>query len=62
VVDPDDGVPLLLDDALGYADAARVDRVNALLAQVGQRSQVIVLTCSGERFAGIPDARRITLP
>ena len=62
VVDPVDGVPLLLDDALGYADAARVDRVNALLAQVGQRSQVIVLTCSGERFAGIPDARRITLP
>jgi uncharacterized protein YhaN len=61
LVDEEDGVPLILDDALGYADPTRTDRVNTLLADVGEQAQVIVLTCDPDRFAGVPDARTIRI-
>lgn len=61
LVDATDGVPLILDDALGYADPTRTDRVNTLLADVGRHSQVIVLTCDPDRFAGVPDARLLAV-
>ncbi len=59
LVDTEDGVPLILDDALGYADPTRTDRVNTLLADVGTSAQVIVLTCDPDRFAGVPGARLV---
>ncbi len=46
----DDGVPLVLDDALGYTDPERMARLGALLGRV-EDAQVIVLTCVAERFA-----------
>ncbi len=61
LVDEDDGVPLILDDALGYADPTRTDRVNTLLADVGRGSQVIVLTCDPDRFTGVPDAKLLAV-
>lgn len=61
LVDEDDGVPLILDDALGYADPTRTDRVNTLLADVGRTSQVIVLTCDPERFTGVPSANLLNV-
>lgn len=61
LVDRTDGVPLILDDALGYADPTRTDRVNTLLADVGTRSQVIVLTCDPDRFTGVRDARVVAV-
>ena len=61
LVDTEDGVPLILDDALGYADPTRTDRVNTLLADVGKHSQVIVLTCDPDRFAGVPNARLLAV-
>lgn len=61
LVDREDGVPLILDDALGYADPTRTDRVNTLLADVGRTSQVIVLTCDPDRFTGVRAAQVLAL-
>ena len=54
-------VPLWLDDALGHTDPERLATLGPLLASAGEASQVIVLTCSPERFDGVPDARRVSL-
>ncbi|MFU8839275.1 MAG: hypothetical protein ACNA8R_00960 [Nitriliruptoraceae bacterium] len=51
----DGGVPVVLDDTLGYTDPARLERLAALLGRV-RGPQVIVLTCVGSRFAAIPNA------
>jgi AAA ATPase-like protein len=55
------GVPLWLDDALGHTDPQRLSALGPLLAAAGEASQVIVLTCSPERFRSVPDARIIEL-
>ncbi|HKA15152.1 MAG TPA: hypothetical protein VKH41_09065, partial [Myxococcota bacterium] len=55
------GVPLWLDDALGHTDPERLAALGPLLAAAGDESQVIVLTCSPERFRGVPGARVVEL-
>jgi len=55
------GVPLWLDDALGHSDPERLAALGPLLASVGETSQVIVLTCSPDRFRSVPGARRVAL-
>jgi len=55
------GVPLWLDDALGHTDPDRLAALGPLLAAAGDASQVIVLTCSPERFRSVPGARVIEL-
>jgi AAA domain len=55
------GVPLWLDDALGHTDPERLAALGPLLAVAGEASQVIVLTCSPERFASVPGARLVEL-
>jgi predicted ATPase len=55
------GVPLWLDDALGHTDPERLAALGPLLAAAGETSQVIVLTCSPERFASVPGARVVEL-
>jgi len=55
------GVPLWLDDALGHSDPERLAALGPLLAAAGETSQVIVLTCSPERFRSVPDARVVAL-
>jgi hypothetical protein len=61
LVDPGDGVPLLVDDALGYADEERLRRVGAVVGLAGRHCQVIVLTCVPERYRGVGGARWIRL-
>jgi len=56
----DDGVPLVLDDTLGYTDAARLERLGAVLGRV-RGPQVVVLTCVGTRFDAIGGARTVRL-
>jgi hypothetical protein len=56
----DGGVPVVLDDTLGYTDPARLERLAALLGRV-RGPQVIVLTCVGSRFAAIPNAEVVHL-
>lgn len=51
----EDGVPLVLDDTLGYTDAGRLERLGAVLGRV-RGPQVVVLTCVSERFASVGGA------
>ncbi len=45
--------PVILDDALVYADDARIARMFDSLTSAARRHQVIVLTCRERAFAGI---------
>lgn len=53
LVDPVDGVPVVLDDALGHSDPGRLASLAAALEAAGRQSQVIVLTATPERFAAL---------
>ncbi|MEM7740028.1 MAG: AAA family ATPase [Pseudomonadota bacterium] len=44
------GVPIILDDAMVYADDGRTDRLFDALQMVAEDTQVIVLTCHERRF------------
>lgn len=61
LVDPDDGVPVVIDDALGYTDPQRLRQVGAAFAGPAERVQVILLTCTPERYAQIPSATTVRL-
>ncbi|MHC4937731.1 MAG: ATP-binding protein [Planctomycetota bacterium] len=61
LVDESDGVPVVLDDALGYSDPARLEGLGALLAHAGNQAQIIVLTCTPGRFRHVGDATVIRL-
>ncbi len=51
LVSEDKPVPIIIDDALGYTDPGRLKLMGAALAQLGKTGQVIVLTCTPERYA-----------
>ncbi|MBL8899214.1 MAG: hypothetical protein JNM84_16360, partial [Planctomycetes bacterium] len=55
------GVPLLFDDTLGSADPERTRALARLLALVGERLQILVLTCHPERFDALGTTHRIEL-
>jgi len=61
LVAKEDGVPVLIDDALGFTDAARLTKMGEVFDAVGGDGQVIVLTCSPERYAAVGDALHIEL-
>jgi recombinational DNA repair ATPase RecF len=52
--------PLILDDALVYADSVRLARMKSILEDAAQRQQIIILTCRKEDYLGL-DARYLTL-
>ncbi len=56
----DDGVPLVLDDTLGYTDPGRLERLGAVLGRL-RGPQVVVLTCVAMRFEAIPGATVVRL-
>nr|WP_273378625.1 AAA family ATPase [Actinopolymorpha pittospori] len=56
------GVPVVLDDALGWSDPARLEAMGALLARAGTTGQVILLTCAPDRYVGtVPGARVVRI-
>lgn len=61
LVDPADGAPIMLDDALGFADPARLRALSVVLHEVGRTVQVIILTCQEERFAHLGGAEVVHL-
>ena len=61
LVDEADGVPVLLDDALGYSDPRRLEGLGALLSHAGEQAQILVFTCTPGRFRHIGDATVIRL-
>lgn len=61
LVDPEQGVPVVIDDALGYTDPGRLQRVGEVLADPAATGQVILLTCTPQRYAAIPGATTVVL-
>lgn len=57
----EDTVPVVIDDALGFSDPERLARMGAVFDQVGADGQVIVLTCSPERYNSVSGAHRVQL-
>jgi len=58
---PDVGAPVIIDDAFGYSDPTRLERLGAVLALAGRQSQVIVLTCTPDRYRNIGSASVVRL-
>jgi hypothetical protein len=61
LVAKEDTVPVVIDDALGFADPGRLDSMRKVLGDLGDRGQVIVLTCTPGRYDGIAGAQFIEL-
>lgn len=61
LVAKEDTVPVVIDDALGFTDADRLVKMGAVFNAVGGDGQVIVLTCSPDRYAAVEDAHHIAL-
>jgi hypothetical protein len=59
LVAADDTVPVVIDDALGFSDPARLQRMGTVFGTVGDRGQVIVLTCQPDRYSAIEGAQII---
>ncbi len=55
------GVPVIVDDALGNSDPERLERLGAVLAVAGRQVQVIVLTCTPDRYRNVGSASVIRL-
>ena len=54
-------VPVVVDDALGATDPDRLGLMNVLFEQVGQKAQVLVLTCFPQRFDRVNAAKRLSM-
>ena len=61
LVSPDDAVPVLLDDTLGYSDRLKLHRVIDAIGSLKTASQIIIFTANEDRFAGLSRARRVSL-
>ncbi|MEM1433771.1 MAG: AAA family ATPase [Pseudomonadota bacterium] len=51
LVAPTGGVPLFLDDTLGYADPERLGAMTNAIALAAETCQIIILTCDPARYA-----------
>jgi hypothetical protein len=61
LVAKEDSVPVVIDDALGFSDPDRLVRMGAVFDAVGGDGQVIVLTCSPQRYESVGAAHHIEL-
>ncbi len=61
LVAKEDTVPVVVDDALGFTDPNRLAKMGEVFDTVGEHGQVIVLTCSPDRYDGVKGAHRIDL-
>ncbi|MGP8075727.1 MAG: AAA family ATPase [Thermoplasmata archaeon] len=50
------GVPVIIDDALGFSDPERLKAMGAVLDQAGKECQILVLTCYPERYGAVGSA------
>lgn len=61
LVAKEDSVPVVIDDALGFTDPERLVKMGAVFDAVGGDGQVIVLTCSPQRYQSVGSAHHIEL-
>ncbi len=57
IVSKQGGVPLIIDDALGFSDPSRLETMGAAIAAAGKQCQIIILTCSPGRFTHVGNAQ-----
>jgi len=56
IVSRQGGVPLFIDDALGFSDPSRLEKMGAAIAAAGRQSQIVILTCTPGRFMHVGSA------
>lgn len=61
LVEAAEGAPVIIDDALGFADAERRRSMAAVLSLVARDAQVIVLTCEPDRYRDVEVAATVRL-
>jgi uncharacterized protein YhaN len=59
LISDDGGVPVVLDDALGWTDPERLDLMGAAISTAADACQVIILTCVPDRYAAVGKARTV---
>ena len=59
--DGDAGVPVILDDALGYSDSDRMKKLAPAFTKAAGMAQVVIMTSIPERYAKIGGAKEIEL-
>jgi DNA repair exonuclease SbcCD ATPase subunit len=57
----DGGVPVILDDILGYCDPQRLRAMGSMLAVAGRECQIILLTCDPQRGRQVGDAHVVRI-
>ncbi|XOV85585.1 MAG: AAA family ATPase [bacterium] len=55
------GIPLFIDDALGFSDPQKLNDMGAAIAAAGRTCQIIILTCAPGRYANVGNAKLIKL-
>jgi uncharacterized protein YhaN len=55
------GVPVIFDDALGWTDPSRLERMGAAISSVAEDCQIIILTCVPDRYAAVGKANTVSL-
>jgi DNA repair exonuclease SbcCD ATPase subunit len=55
------GIPLFIDDALGFSDPQKLNTMGAAIAAAGRTCQIIILTCAPGRYANVGNAHLIRL-
>ncbi len=61
LVDVEAGVPVIIDDALGYSDPDRILATTAAFEHVAEQAQVVMLTCTPGRYDGVRGAQTVRL-
>jgi chromosome segregation ATPase len=61
LVGDDEGAPLVLDDALGHSDPERLTRLGRTLELAAPDCQILVLTCTPERYQSVAGAKLVQL-
>lgn len=55
------GAPVILDDTLGFSDPERLESLGAVLSGVGDKAQIIILTCQPGRYQSVESATTVKL-
>ncbi len=62
IVSPEDGgVPVMIDDALGWTDPQRLQSMGAAINEAGKGCQIVILTCFPGRYAHVGNAKVVNL-
>jgi hypothetical protein len=59
IVSKQEGVPLIIDDALGFSDPSRLETMGAAITAAGKETQIIILTCTPGRFTHVGSAETV---